>query len=290
MNSFWGKFSALAILPVIVTAAGCASSQSADEVKPSAALAEAADTVKTPDGVGSASNLLRLGKEIESKGSVATAVPLYERAAADPNAGADVLVVLGDAYSKLNRDSEAAVAYRRALVKSPDDAYALFGLGGVLIRSGQVSTGLDMLVKAVPRVNTPEAYDRLGIANIMAGQPSEALASFEQAYSMNRNDPDIASNVALAAALLGQDGRAVSLAQHTLTYTDIKPYHRRNLILALAISGKASEARAASVGLIGSGDLDALLARADEIRKLSNPRDRAIALGTIRLGSAAQKQ
>ncbi|NJM34466.1 MAG: tetratricopeptide repeat protein [Rhodomicrobium sp.] len=282
--------SALVLVPVVVSAASCTAAPSAGEMKANAALSEAATAVKTPDGTVSTNNLLRLGKEIEGKGSVVTALPLYEKAAADPNAGAEVHVALGDAYTKLNRDGEAADAYRKALVKSPNDSYALFGLGSMLIRSGQVSTGLDMLLKAVPRVNTPEAYDRLGVAYIMAGQPREALASFEQAYGMNRNDPDIASNVALAAALLGQDARAVSLAQHTLTYTDIKPYHRRNLILALAISGKPETARSSSSGFFESDDLDALLGRAEQIRKLSNPRERAIALGTIRLAIASERR
>ena len=290
MGGVFGKVGIVASLTVALIAGGCAGTDSSADVQANGALADppAANGQAGTGGRNPTANLLRLANDVESRGSVATALPLYERAAAEPDAGPDIFVALGDAYAKLNRDNDAADAYRKALSKAANDSRALLGLGSILIRSGQVEIGLEMLAKAAPLVNSPEAYDRLGVAHIMSGQPREALASFEQAYSMNRTDPDIATNVALAAALLGQPARAIDLAQQTLTYSGIKPYHRRNLILALAISGKPAEAKAAAAGALADQDVDELLRRAETIRRLSNPRDRALALGTIKIAAAQQ--
>ncbi len=292
MGGVWGKISVLASLAVVSIAGGCAEAPNSTATQADAVAAADPGTPGVAQGgpaQSPSSNLLRLGSDIEAKGSVATALPIYEHAAAEPSAGPEVFVALGDAYAKLNRDHEAADAYRKALTKDANNAQALLGLGSIMIRSSQVETGLDMIAKAAPLVNTAEAYDRLGVAHIMAGQPREALASFEQAYSMNRTDPDIATNVALAAALLGQHSRAVSLAEHTLTYAGIKPYHRRNLILALAISGKPNDAKAAAAGTLDERDVDELLKRADAIRQLANPKDRAFALGMIKLAAASKQ-
>lgn len=289
MRRVLSKISLVAGLPIAVAASGCANMPASGDLRQTAALAEASGGTANAGGESSSTqNLLRLAGDIEARGSVATALPLYERAAADPNASADINVALGDAYAKLNRDNEAADAYRKALEKSPNHGRALLGLGSLLVRGGQTSAGLDLLVKAAPLVNTAEAYDRLGVAHIVAGQPREALASFEQAYSFNAKDADIATNVALAAALMGQQGRAVAVARQTLTYAGLKPYHRRNLILALAVSGEVDEARETAGSGVDPAELNGLLDRAEQIRQLESPKDRALALGTIRLAAARQ--
>ncbi len=289
MARLWTKASRFTAALATLSAAGCTTIPSAQQLQADAALA----SVPPPDGEtqrpsGSPkSNLLKLARDIENRGSVGTALPLYERAAESADAGAEVHAALGNAYSKLGRDDEASNSFRRALAQEPAYPLALFGLGSVLIRSGQVEKGLEMLAAAAPRLNSSEAYDRLGVAHILAGQPREALASFEQAYSLANNNPDIATNLSLAAALLSQYSRAVSLAQQTLNYPDVKPYHRRNLILALAISGKTEEARLARGSqAVSSAEMEALIERAAAIRQLSDPKDRALALGAIRVAAA----
>lgn len=289
MKRRWFKTGCFASLFGAFLAAGCAGVPSPQVLQSNSALADAQTEESSPSAPPRGSpnnNLVRLARDIEGRGSVATALPLYERAAETPEAGADVLVALGDAYAKLGRDEDAANSFRRALAKEPANNSALFGLGSVLIRSGQVDKGLEMLSAAAPNLNTPEAYERLGVAHIMAEHPREALASFEQAYGMNSKDPDIATNLALAAALLGQHSRSVTLAQQTLNYPDVKPYHRRNLILVLAISGKVEEAKIVGSQSVKANELEALLERAKAISELSDPQERARALGTIRIATA----
>jgi Flp pilus assembly protein TadD len=226
-------------------------------------------------------NLLRLGADIEARGSPATALPLYQRAAAEPSAGAPVHTRLANTYAKLGQDSEAIAAYRKALALDANYGPALLGLGGVLIRSKQAEDGLATLAKAAQLVNSPAAYNSLGVAHMMLGQPREALASLEQAHAMAGDDPDIASNLALAAALSGQRDRAIDLARRTMSAPGVQHYHRRNLILVMGIVGAPKDARKAVGGSLPPEEVEKLLAQAEGIGKISSPKRRALALGTV---------
>lgn len=292
MLKVWIRTGYFAGLSGLLFVAGCASNpQQSQSFQADPSLTDGSVRDETqpaarssPDG-----NLLRLARDIEARGSVATALPLYERAAERPEAGVDVYVALGNAYAKVGRNQDAASSFRKALAKEPDNSAATFGLGSVLMHLGEADRGVQMLSAVVPRLNTPEAYDRLGVAHMMAGQPREALASFEQAYSLNRKDPDIATNLTLAAALLSEYGRSGELAQQTLSYPDVKTYHRRNIILALAISGKFDDARRAGLQIVTPKEVDSLIERGKAIGELSEPRQRALALGTIQVAAASRR-
>ncbi len=232
-------------------------------------------------------SVLRLASDVEARGSPATALPLYQRAASLPNADASTHVKLGDIYARLGRDDQAAAAYRDALAKEPENGLALLGLGGVQVRAGRAADGVTLLAKAAPLVNSATAYDRLGVAHMAMGQPREALASFEQAHSIDSSDLDIATNLALAAALSGQKDRAEALAQATLASKGVQDYHRRNLILAMGISGREEDARRAGAKQFPAAELDALMKQAREIRQIASPNARALALGTMRSETTA---
>jgi Flp pilus assembly protein TadD len=165
---------------------------------------------------------------------------------------------------------------------------ALLGLGGVLIRTGRSEEGLAALVKAAPIVNQASAYDRLGVAHMVMGQPREALASFEQAHSMDSSDIDIATNLALAAALSGQYDKAATLAKRVTASPDLKDYHRRNLVLILGIAGRAEEAKLAAAQL-DSVTVEQLLTQARDLRAIATPKARALALGTVNTKAVATR-
>lgn len=264
-----------ALFCAALVTAGCADMPGSEELQANASLTAEPQAAKP---ASPANKMLRLASEIEAKGSPETAAALYEQAAASPQADASVHTRLGDVYTKLNRFPEAEKAYRAALAKSAEYGPALMGLGGVLVRSGKGEEGLAVLVKAAPIVNQATAYDRLGVAHMAVGQPREALASFEQAHAMDPNDLDIATNLALAAALSGYYERASTLAK-TLTAADkLKDYHRRNLVLVMGIAGKPDEAKSAAADIIDPGTVTQLLEQGRALRKLASPKARALAL------------
>lgn len=283
MGTVWGRASVVGCCCLALMAGGCTTTSETGAIQ----SANATLTGETPpdqaqsQDARATNNLLKLASDVEARGSVATALPFYERAAVEPGASAEVHAALGDAYVKLGRDKDAADAYRRALAREPENRRALFELGSTMVRNGELAGGLKLLEKAAPLVNTPQAYNRLGVAHIMSGQPKEALAAFEQAYKLNSKDADIATNAALAAALMGQHDRAVTMARATLTYTGLKPYHRRNLVLVLGLSKQAAEAKSAAGVYLSAAETEALVSRAAKIRAISSPKARALALGTM---------
>ena len=283
MEHSWSGVAICICAFAVLQLAGCAEIPGSEGVQTSASLT---GTPGARAEAQPADNVLRLAGDVEARGSLATALPLYERAAAAPNAAAPVHVKLGDIYAKLGRHDDAVAAYRAALAKDPDSAAAMLGLGGVLIRSGKTEDGMVFLAKAAPVVNSAGAYDRLGVAHILLGQPREALASFEQAHSLDPRDLDISTNLALAAALSGHKDKAVTLAQATARAEGVQDYQRRNLILAMAISDKEEDAKRAASSGIGADDVDALIKQGRDIRQISSPKARALALGTVRSAAA----
>ncbi|MGX8010094.1 tetratricopeptide repeat protein [Mesorhizobium sp. ORM8.1] len=78
------------------------------------------------------------------------------------------------AWSAFGYPTQAAQAYRGALAKAPDNEAAMLGLGSAMIESGDVEVGVRALAQAAPMVNTSKAYNRLGVAQTLAGQFEKA--------------------------------------------------------------------------------------------------------------------
>jgi Flp pilus assembly protein TadD len=233
-------------------------------------------------GTDRSKDLARLARDIEANGESETALTLYREAVASSGNTPAAYVRLGDAYLRASKLASAIEAYRIALAKDSDNADALLGLGSALAQQGALEKGLDALAKAAPRVNTGAAYNRLGVAQTMAGRFAEAEASFERGRAIAWDDLDIATNLALAAALAGETDKAAELARK-VTQLPAEPRHRRNLVIVLGLIGwSADEARSFAPNELSQRDFEALLARAATIRKITDPKARARALGTMR--------
>jgi Flp pilus assembly protein TadD len=224
-------------------------------------------------------NMLRLAADVEARGEKAMALTFYERAAIAANGDPAITLQVADAYLRLGAADRAADAYREALARGGENGRALLGLGTAQLRGGRVQEGLDSLARAAPLVKTASAYDRLGVAHGLAGQPREALASFEQAHALAPEDADIATNLALAAALAGQHDRAVSMMTQVAASPSASKNQKRNLVLVLGLAGRGGEARS-RVKDLRAEEVQALLAHANSIRGMATPKARAIALGT----------
>jgi Flp pilus assembly protein TadD len=235
----------------------------------------AASTTDPGDG------LLRLAADVEAHGQDAAALSLYQQAATASGATARAYVQLGDASLRAGQIGPAINAYRTALSKAPDDAEALLGLGSALMRQGKPEEALDALAQAAPIVKTASAYDRLGIAQTLAGRLPEAQASFESGLALAPNDLDLQTNWALAAALDGKDKAAVEKMRQVVQSPAADLRHRRDFVVLLGIIGLTEEARAAAPAGVSPRELQGLLDRAASIRAMATIKARAKALGTI---------
>jgi len=202
---------------------------------------DAAASTEKPDQDG----LMRVASDIEAQGQTAAALPIYERAVA------------------------------------PDNPDALLGLGSALVKAGDPDGAVVALAKAAPIVNTMTAYNRLGVAQTLAGQFAQASQSFDAASALAPDDLDIRTNLALAAALDGQETKAIDATRAVVTSPGAEARHRRNLMIVFGLLGRADEGRAAAPKELSAAEVKKLLARAAAIRAISDAKARAKALGTI---------
>jgi Flp pilus assembly protein TadD len=247
--------------------AGCASQ---------AILDASTNTDKSdPDG------LTRVASDVEAQGQITAALPIYERAAAASSGDAGAQVRLGDAYTRAGKTDQAIQAYRAALAVAPDNPDALLGLGSAQLKAGDAEAAVVALAKVAPITKSMSAYNRLGLAQTLTGQFPQAHQSFDAASALAPDDLDIRTNLALAAALEGQETKAIDVARSVVTSPGAQARHRRNLMIVYGLLGLVDEGRAAAPKGLSANEAKKLLARAMAIRAISDAKARAKALGTI---------
>jgi len=263
---------------------GCASVATLSEATESSEAAQSnAGKADQPDEGDKSKSLVSLAEDIEAHGERDTAIKLYRQTVAASGNAPAANVRLGDAYMRANRIKPAINAYRAALIKDPNNNDALLGLGAALVQHGSLDEGLADLAKAAPRVGTGAAYNRLGIAQIMVGQFADAQNTFEKGRAGAPNDLDIATNLALAAALAGDADNAAALVHEIAQSPAAEERHRRNLVIVLGLIGRSDdEARAAAPPELSQHEITALLKRAEALRNMSDPKARAKALGMMK--------
>lgn len=222
--------------------------------------------------------LANLAKEIEGRGEQGTALSLYARAAAMPDASASVSVQAGDAYLRSGHVDEAVTAYKAALAKSPNNGSALLGLGSALVDSGDLDAGIRTLTTAAPVVGTSRAYNRLGVAQTMAGQTQGAISAFQQALKIAPGDVDVLSNMALAAALQNDSATADQAIQQVNASGKAQLFHKRNLVLVSGLLGRDDQMRASAPPGLSSSEVTQILAKARKIRSKSTLTAKGAAL------------
>ncbi|AZO31884.1 tetratricopeptide repeat protein [Mesorhizobium sp. M1B.F.Ca.ET.045.04.1.1] len=225
--------------------------------------------------------LIKLADDIDARGENDTAIALYQRAAAMPDAKPSALVKAGDAYMRAGYPTDAAKAYQAALAKAPNDGEAMLGLGSAMIEAGDVEAGMRALAQAAPLVNSSAAYNRLGVAQTFAGRTADAQATFAQALKLAPGDLDVETNMALAAALEDNSATALPLVQKIAAAPNAQLHHKRNIVMVYGLLGQADQVKASPpIGLM-TKEVATLLARARTIRSKGSTQAKAKTLGSI---------
>jgi tetratricopeptide (TPR) repeat protein len=139
--------------------------------------------------------LLQSGLDAENQRDLDQAIASFRKAAdLAPSAGI-VFLRLGDAYMK-KRDYAAAIpALNRAAELNPDSPTVHQLLGYALLSEGYAA-------KAIHHLEIVHEYGALGIAQIEAGQPAEAVANLQAALAKSPDDPDLLYYLSRAGTLL----------------------------------------------------------------------------------------
>lgn len=223
-----------------------------------------------------------LASTLEDSGEMATALAVYESAAATGDAAA--AVNLGEAYLRSGDGVGAERAFRLALEREPNNGPAQLGLGSAALRRGEIDAALASLTKAAPTVDSAIGYNRLGIALTLSGRAPEAVVAFEKSHSRAADDLDIAANLALAEALAGRKEQAIDRIRGVARSESAKATHRRTLALVLALSGAGAEAQSLAETNVPATERPAFLRRLRTLEAAGDARARAKIVGTILAG------
>lgn len=254
------RFASTLMLLATVTLASCATQPASDD---------------------SYDRFMRLAGDLEKRGDNSTAAGLYEKATQQPQAQLQAWLKLGETLLASGDARGAERAYQQALELKPDSADALLGLGSAQLRQGKLDRAVTVLTQATVQSARPEAFNRLGIAQILRGQAVAAQTAFSRSLALAPNDLDTQCNLALAYALGNKPQLALSAIHAVNQSPRALPRHQRNELLITVLAGKESDVQALKLDDIPDTERLKLLNEARRIKAIEDPQIQARELGLI---------
>jgi TolB-like protein len=151
--------------------------------------------------------------------------------------------------------AEGLQLLRLALSVDGNDPVALSILGcATALYTGDFDTAREMVDRAVAlNPSHSRAWEQRGFTCVLAGQPEEAIRSFERVIRLSPFDPLLFSTFAgmgTAFIGLGRFDEAVAVAKKAVRQNPLYSVTYRALAIALAHLGREAEAREAAAGLL----------------------------------------
>lgn len=165
-----------------------------------------------------------------------------EQAGLDPT---DAVAALKSAQAlrELGRYGEAAEAAQKLLMIQPGQYDALLELGRDQIAGGQAFYGVAPLEQARDlRPDDWRPLSLLGTAYQQVRRPTDAQAAWARALQLSPENPDVLSNMAMAAMAAGDTPAAEPLLRRAAAQPGASLKVRLNLAMALGLNGKMGEA------------------------------------------------
>lgn len=150
-----------------------------------------------------AAKLLQSAADAESHGDLEQAIADFRKAVELTPSSAIALLKLGDAFMRKQDYGQAIPPLKRAAELSPDSLPVHRSLGYALLAQGYA-------VEAIPHLEIAHESGALGIAQLQADQPEEAVISLKNALAQNPDDPDLIYYLAKAAAALFRIKRGIA--------------------------------------------------------------------------------
>jgi cytochrome c-type biogenesis protein CcmH/NrfG len=157
-----------------------------------------------------AARLLQSAADAESHGNLDQAIADLRKAVDLDPSSAIALLKLGDAYFRKQDYGAATQPLQRAAELSPDSLPAHRLLGYALLSQGYAA-------QAIPHLEIAHESGALGIAQLQADQPAEAVVNLKNALAKNPDDPDLVYYLARAAAALSSEFNEKLLTQFPQT-------------------------------------------------------------------------
>lgn len=153
--------------------------------------------------------------------------------------------------AKTLRDSgayhEALQVLARAHRRYPDNAAITSAYGRLALLGGDDERAEHLLLKAVAaNPDDWQALSALGVLESRKGQQASAHAALGKANAISKGEAITLNNLAISRLLANKPETAIVLLRQALRFSSLKPAYarriRRNLALALAVTGRFAEA------------------------------------------------
>jgi tetratricopeptide (TPR) repeat protein len=147
---------------------------------------------------GNASRLNAIAKVYQggdAQGAITQLTPYLEQYPRDDLAW----TILGNAYEDVDQDDKARAAYDRALAINPRRHEAVGGLGVLHRKRGDDEAAMQAYRRAVaiePRY--AQAYSSMTVVALRLHRDAQALDYATKGYALDKTDPAIAANLAVA--------------------------------------------------------------------------------------------
>ena len=184
----------------------------------------------------------KIGDSFQNKGDIKSSIKNYEQAIKNNKEHVDAHNNSGVALKKLNRFSEAHLAFKRAIQIKPDYVEAHNNLGNLQIEQGKIKESIGNFKEAIKiKPDYVEAYSNLGIAFHQLGDFDESFACYQKAIKLQPNFTKLYNNL---AASLTYQGRIDEAKKNYNEAFKIEPKRTEYVINANLIMPAIPESRA----------------------------------------------
>jgi protein O-mannosyl-transferase len=139
--------------------------------------------------------LVQYGMQLENSGDLDSAITTFRKATDLAPSSAIAFFRLGEAYMRKNDYSDSIPPLKRAAEINPHAPAIQQLLGFALLAAGYAS-------EAIPHFEKVNEAGALGIAQLQAGSPAEAVVNLRAALAKTPNDPDLLFYLSRASAQL----------------------------------------------------------------------------------------
>ncbi|HZT21239.1 MAG TPA: tetratricopeptide repeat protein [Dongiaceae bacterium] len=199
----------------------------------------------------SADSLVKAGDDARSRGDLASAALLYERAEQMNPKDLGTSLRLGGVWAQVGQPGQALEAYRRALAIDPGNAEAVRGVANTQLQMGDAAAAIATLRNAPGLRSDWRLQNSLGVAYDLSGDFQDAQAAYRQGLALAPGNLQLVSNLGLSLALAGNFDEALPMLEKAAQDPAATPRIRQNLALAYGLAG--DDAKAAEIAKI---DLD----------------------------------
>lgn len=174
------------------------------------------------------------GKRLLEKGDYAAAVARLQTAVTLLSTNAQAWNYLGLAYHQSRQTTNAAAAYQKALALDRNLQEARFNLGCLwLDLNNPEAAKAEFTTYTIRRPNAPEGWSKLGFAQLGVREVTAAEKSFSQSIRLGAQNPDAYNGIGMAQLMRSRPREAAQYFESALKQ---QPGHRAALLNLARVS------------------------------------------------------